>query len=87
MTSAQIPSNRISAFILFVTVAVAPLPFGSVEGTAIAFWCVVLGFGLVVASQRGLRREHIPLLGLGVVVILAYTLVLHEQLAERHWIA
>lgn len=87
MTSAQIPSNRISAFILFVTVAVAPLPFGSVEGTAIAFWCVVLGFGLVVASQRGLRREHIPLLGLGVVVILAYTLVLHEQLAERPWIA
>ena len=87
MTSAQIPSNRISAFILFVTVAVAPLPFGSVEGTAIAFWCVVLGFGLVVASQRGLRREHIPLLGLGVVVILAYTMVLHEQLAERPWIA
>jgi O-antigen ligase len=87
VTSAQIPSNRISAFILFVTVAVAPLPFGSVEGTAIAFWCVVLGFGLVVASQRGLRREHIPLLGLGVVVILAYTLVLHEQLAERPWIA
>lgn len=87
MTSAQIPSNRISAFILFVTVAVAPLPFGSVEGTAIAFWCVVLGFGLVVTSQRGLRREHIPLLGLGVVVILAYTLVLHEQLAERPWIA
>lgn len=87
MTSAQIPSNRISAFILFVTVAVAPLPFGSVEGTAIAFWCVILGFGLVVASQRGLRREHIPLLGLGVVVILAYTLVLHEQLAERPWIA
>jgi O-antigen ligase len=86
VTSAQIPSNRISAFILFVTVAVAPLPFGSVEGTAIAFWCVVLGFGLVVASQRGLRREHIPLLGLGVVVILAYTLVLHEQLAERPWI-
>ena len=40
-----------------------------------------------MASQRGLRREHIPLLGLGVVVILAYTLVLHEQLAERPWIA
>jgi O-antigen ligase len=40
-----------------------------------------------MASQRGLRREHIPLLGLGVVVILAYILVLHEQLAEHPWIA
>lgn len=87
MTSAQTPSNRISACILFVTVAIAPLPFGSVEPTAIAFWCVVLGLGVMVASQRGLRREHVPLLGLAVVVIVAYAFVLHEQLAERPWIA
>ena len=54
---------------------------------AIAFWCIVLGLGVIVASPRGLRREHLPLLGLAVIVILAYAFVLHEQLAARPWIA
>ena len=81
------PSNRISSFILFVTVAVAPFPFGSAAPTAIAIWCIVLGLGVMAASPRGLRREHFPLLGLAVIVILAYAFVLHEQLATRPWIA
>jgi O-antigen ligase len=82
-----IKSNRISSLILFVTVAGAPFPFGSTAPTAIAFWCIVLGLGVVVASPRSLRREHLPLLGLAVIVILAYAFVLHEQLAARPWIA
>ena len=88
MTAAtRAPSNRISSFILFATVAAAPFPFGSAAPAAIAFWCIVLGLGVIAASPRGLRREHIPLLGLAVIVILAYAFVLHEQLAARPWIA
>ena len=82
-----VKSNRISSLILFVTVAGAPFPFGSTAPTAIAFWCIVLGLGVVAASPRGLRREHLPLFGLAVIVILAYAFVLHEQLAARPWIA
>src|SRR5450759_543884 len=86
-TATRTPSNRISSFILFATVAAAPFPFGSTAPSAIAFWCIVLGLAVIAASPRGLRREHIPLLGLAVIVILAYTFVLHEQLAARPWIA
>lgn len=81
------PTNRISSFLLFVTVAVAPFPFGSMDPAVIAFWCIVLGLALIAASTRGLRRIHLPLFFLAVIVILAYTLVLHEQLATRPWIA
>lgn len=82
-----IHSNWISSLILLVTVAAAPFPFGSTAPAAIAFWCIVLGLGVIAASPRGLRREHFPLLGLAVIVILAYAFVLHEQLAVRPWIA
>ncbi len=88
MTSAtRTPSNRISSLVLFATVAAAPFPFGSTDPAAIAFWCIALGLGVVFASLRGLRREHVPLLGLAAIVILAYAFVLHEQLAVRPWIA
>src|SRR5450759_1086793 len=88
MTTATLaPSNRISSFSLFVTVAAAPFPFGSTAPAAIAFWCIVLGLGVIVVSPRGLRREHLPLVGLAVIVTLASAFVLHEQLAARPWIA
>jgi hypothetical protein len=82
-----VQSNWISSLILFVSVAAAPFPFGSTAPVAIAFWCIFLGFGVVAAPVRGLRREHVPLLGLAVLVILGYAFVLHEQLAARPWIA
>jgi len=87
MAAARMPSNRISSYILFVTVAAAPFPFGSTDPAAIAVWCIVLGFGVIALSPRGLRHEHLPLLGLAVVVILAYAFVLHEQIAAWPWIA
>jgi O-antigen ligase len=87
MAAARMPSNRISSYILFVTVAAAPFPFGSADPAAIAVWCIVLGLGVIAASLQGLRREHLPLLGLAVVVFLAYAFVLHEQIAARPWIA
>ena len=81
------PSNRISSFILFATVAAVPFPFGSTSPAVIAFWCIVLGLGVIFLSPRRLRREHLPLLGLAVIVILAFTFVLHEQLAAAPWMA
>jgi O-antigen ligase len=88
VTSAQTtPKNRLSSIVLFAVVASAPLPFGSTEPTAVAFWCLVLGLGILAASPRKLRREHVPLIALAVAVILGYTFVLHEQLAARPWFA
>ena len=86
-TASRIPTNRISSYLLFATVALAPLPFGSTDQPVVVFWCIVLGVGVLVASTRGLRREHFGLLGLAAIVILAYVFVLHEQLAVRPWIA
>ena len=87
MPSQQTSSNRISSFLLFLAVAAAPLLFGSTAPAAIAFWCIVLGLGVICLSPRDLRRQHISLLGMAVIVILAYAFVLHEQLATRPWIA
>jgi O-antigen ligase len=86
-TTTRTPAIQISSFILFVTVAAAPFPFGSTDPAAIAFWCIVLGLGVITASPRGLRWEHFPLLCSAVIVILAYAFVVHEQLAARPWIA
>jgi O-antigen ligase len=76
-----------AAWLLFGTVALAPLPFGSNEPTAIALCCIVLGCALVCAPVRSLRRSQLALLGLAGVVLSAYALVLHEQLAEHPWLA
>jgi O-antigen ligase len=81
------PSNRIASFILFVTVAAVPFPFGSTDPAIIAFWCIILGLGVIAVSPRRLRQEHLPLFGLAAIVIAAYIFVLHEQLAARPWIA
>ena len=80
-------ATRISSYILFVAVAAAPFPFGSTDPAAVAFWCIVLGLGIITVPFRGIRREHLPLLGLAMIVILAYAFVLHEQLAARPWVA
>jgi O-antigen ligase len=82
-----VQSNWISSLILFVSVATAPFPLGSAAPVVISFWCIFLGFGVVTAPLRGLRREHVPLLGLATLIILGYAFVLHEQLAARPWIA
>jgi len=81
-------TNRVSSLILFTTVALAPLPFGSTDPATIAFWCMVLGIGLAVASPVGLRSAaQFGLLGLAAAVILGYAFVLHEQLSAQPWLA
>lgn len=82
-----IGSNRFSSAILFTTVAAAPLPFGSTDPATVAFWCIALGIGLIAASPKGLRQEHLALAGWFAIIIVGYVFVLHEQLAVHPWIA
>jgi O-antigen ligase len=84
---AAVRPNRLSAFVLFVAVAGAPLPFGSTSPTAIALWCLFLAFGLLLASPRGLIAGHWAVFAGLVVLMAAYGFVLHEQLATRPWVA
>lgn len=78
--------DRVSALILYGVVALAPLPFGSTDPTTIAVWCIVLGVALVFAPIRQLTKSHFALLGGVGIIIAAYALVLHEQLAASPWL-
>ena len=76
-----------ASWLLFAAVALAPLPFGSDQPITIAFWCIVLGGCLaVVVAVRSLGAGQLALAALGGVVVAAYALVLHEQLAEHPWL-
>jgi O-antigen ligase len=74
--------GRLSAWLLFATAALAPLPFGSNTPTAVAFWCIVLGTCLVFAPVRSLSGGQLVLAGLAGIVVVAYALVLYVQLAD-----
>jgi O-Antigen ligase len=80
-------ATEASSLILFTTVAAAPLPYGSADPTSISFWCIALGLGLILAPVRGLSGGQLALVGLAFVVVAAYALVLHEQLAAHPWFA
>jgi O-antigen ligase len=79
--------NKAASWLLCAAVAGAPLPFASTDPAAIAFWCIVLGLALIMASPRGLDRRHFALIGLAGLFVLAYGVVLHEQLAAVPWLA
>jgi len=81
------PANRITATLLYFVVAIAPVPFGSTDAPVVAFWCIVLGIALLFAKLDSLRGFHFVLLGLLGVVVAAFAFVLHEQMAERPWVA
>jgi O-antigen ligase len=80
-------SNRVSSLILFGTVALAPLPFGSTDPDTVAAWCIALGISLLFVSPRGLRRAHFVLLCGVAAITSAYAFVLHEQLSLHPFIA
>jgi O-antigen ligase len=79
--------GRIASWLLMACVALAPLPFGSNEPTAVAFWCIVLGLCLVLAPVPTLKRGQLALAAVAGVVVAAYALGLHEELAEHPWLA
>jgi O-Antigen ligase len=79
--------NRISSALLIGTVVLAPLPFGSTDRATVAFWCIVLGTGLIFASPRALGRGQVLILVGAAVLALAFVFVLHEQLSSHPWLA
>lgn len=85
--AAILRSNSVAAYILFAVVAAAPLPFGSTDPTAVAFWCIVLGVGLIFSNPRGFSPRHMIVLALVALLIAAYGVVLHEQLSSHPWFA
>ena len=80
-------SNRFASAVLFITIGGAPLPFGSRDLITVAFWCFLLGLGLLFVSTRQLRKGHVILLGGIALLIACYGFVLHEQLADHPWMA
>jgi O-antigen ligase len=79
--------NRASSLILYAAMALAPLPLGSTGPATISFWCIVLGVGVMLASLLELRKVQLAFIGLTAVLMVAYAVVLHEQLAAEPWLA
>lgn len=83
----SVGANLIASYMLFATIAIAPLPFGSRDATTIALWCILLGIAAVLVSIRHLGNSQQALvLGIGFVAA-CYCFVLHEQLSDTPWIA
>jgi O-antigen ligase len=80
-------ASRVSSILLYVAIAGAPLPFGSVDRGIIAFWCLLLGAALVLSFPRGLTKGQLAMLAATGVIALLFGFVLHEQLAEVPWVA
>lgn len=80
-------SGRISAGVLYVALAAPPFLFGSREPIFVAWWCAILGAGLIFAPARRLLAGHLVILAVLAFVALCFGFVLHEQLSDRPWIA
>lgn len=75
-----------SSWLVYATVALAPLPLGSVGAAVPAIWSIVLGVALLGLLPVRLRRgQRAVLSGAGGVAITCL-LVLHEQFAEKPWL-
>jgi O-antigen ligase len=79
-------SATIASWLLFTATALAPLPFGSNQPAAVAFWCIVLGVCLVCSPVRELGIGQIAALCVAGLVVAAYALVVHEQVADHSWL-
>src|SRR5579871_4536022 len=77
--------SKLSAGLLLFAIATAPLPFGSAEPAVISWWCAVLGVATMCAPIRQFGATQFAFFGAVALVIAAYGLVLHEQLAAQPW--
>jgi O-antigen ligase len=80
-------SGRISAGVLYVALAAPPFLFGSREPIFVAWWCAILGGGLVFAPTRRLLTSHLVILAVLAFIALCFGFVLHEQLSDHPWVA
>jgi O-antigen ligase len=77
--------NRWSSVILFTTVALAPLPFGSVHPIVVAFWCLLLGIGLFTATPADMRGGRRLLAALAATVVMGLIVVACLQVVTGSW--
>ncbi len=77
--------NRASFMVLAVTIALAPLPFGSTDPPVVATWCILLGAALILVNPSGLRAPLLGLVACLAIVVGAGVFVLREQLAAHPW--
>jgi O-antigen ligase len=80
-------ADRGSCTLLYLVVALAPLPLSSIEPAMVAIWCVVLGVTVILASVLEIRTPQLVFIGLAAVLALMYGVVLHEQLSVHPWFA
>lgn len=78
--------HRIALPLYCAVIALAPLPFGSVDEIVIAFWVVLLGVAVILAIPVPSRPQTTFFL-VASIVALAWGLVLHEQASEHPWLA
>ena len=79
--------NGFSSLLLCLTVALAPLPFGSTDAWTTSVWCITLGLALTQVQPAQLRSAHWRLLGLVGLLALAYAFVISEQLVGNSWLS
>jgi O-antigen ligase len=80
-------SGRVSAGVLYVALAAPPFLFGSREPIFVAWWCAILGGGLIFAPARRLLTGHLVILAVLAFIAVCFGFVLHEQLSDHPWIA
>jgi hypothetical protein len=79
--------RRIALYLFCAVVAVAPLPFGSVDEMVIAFWAILLGVTAMLAIPLKPSKPQTVFLFLASIVALAWGLVFHEQASDHPWLA
>lgn len=81
------PLPPIPVLMLTAAVVLAPAPYGSRDGATVSFWCAWFAITIALTPMtRQVLRAWPWLLGL-VLLALSWLFVLHEQLADRPFIA
>src|SRR3954466_13603289 len=73
---ARLPA-LVGRIIVCAVVALAPLPFGSVEPLWIVLWCALLALGAALLSARNLKSSHLVavtpmVIAFGLLLLLTY---------------
>lgn len=87
-------ATKLSLVLAGTTLALAPLPFGSVTPGSIAFWCCLLGVGVMLAPLAHLDRRHWAILGpvlataaLFGIIVLVQSFAAPDGLRDPIWAA
>jgi hypothetical protein len=79
--------DEIALYLFCAVIALAPLPFGSVDETVVAFWAILLGVTTILVVPFRPSKPQMVLFLLASVVILAWALIFHEQTSDHPWLA